>query len=416
MDPFNSHLRKLQEAWENMNQLEELIDVGEGDYVIAHKGKVWRFNADEELDEEEEQRLQNFFDVVGVDIDASNFENYWFNDVAQEFEGENRHDIIFAHLTGSSLGIIKSGSFQFDPKSSIQIKKLAKHLGARSVTYSEMEDEFETGQDEITGKIPDKAFHGTSSDYLLNLVKIGLRPRVDSDATGNYDKAGIQHYEDIFFATRFDEAHGHATHTSMGVGGLPLVLEFKIPDENKIIPDYDVETMSNVDITNYEHIDPEVHSKIKKGPLKPERLAKEVGIYGYKGAIPPKFFTRIFVGREQEIYGTEDYKVFNVSEEGKKAVGEAIEYIKQLTDEYDMDNPYIKYVYGDAIEGAVSHLEELVDENLEEALSEYEDGELSEDEIQDIKIELAQEHSNEPAEYYEIPEYLVIDAWMEKNT
>lgn len=416
MDPFNTNLRKLQEAWENMNHLEELIDVGDGNYVIAYKSKVWRFNDDSELDDEETERLQNFFDTIGVELEADNFDSYWFGDVSQEIEEENRHDIVFAHLQDSSLQIYKSGSFQLDPKSSVQIKKLAKHLGANRVTYSDMEDEFETFGDDISGDIPDAAFHGTSSEYFINLLRIGLRPRVDTDAQGNYDKQGIGHYEDIFFTTRFDEAHGHATHTAVNAGGVPIVLEFRIPDKNKIIPDYDVETMSNIDVTSYQHIDPSVHSRVKKGPLKPERLAKEVGIYGYKGAIPPKFFTAVYVGREVEIYGMDDYQKFDIAADGKKAAGEAIEYIKQVTDDYDTENPYAKYVYGVAIEGAVDDLEERVQEDLQEKIDELKDDdyEPTSEDIAEIKLELAQEKSYEYAEYYEVPENLVLDAWMKK--
>lgn len=270
---------KLFESWKKyLNELFVHGSPEEGSYIVAFRENIWAFSDfSEELEEPYEIEGQEFFS---------------YNEVIDELE--ERSDILFGSIQNDYLFIESRSSFKFDPKSSILVKKVVKQLNLKGATYSDSleDDEIDVEKEKIKGKIPEKVYHGTSTKYVYNIMKMGLRPGVSKT---NYES--IEHPEAIFFATRFGEAWEHAYHTSKKVGGEPVVLEMSIPEKDKIISDYDVDVGAENKTFNY--IDRDLRDKQRdmrynmKG--KSISLSQEFGIYGYRGRVPGKFIDTFYL-------------------------------------------------------------------------------------------------------------------------
>ena len=255
-------------------------------YLIAYGEGVWLFP---------DTDISGFQRLSGEDAP----ETFW--DLRDALEGEGRYDVLLGMIDGTELRLDTIGSYTRDPKSSVLIKKLVKALGISDVSYvpSGRDNDVGTRRPKIQGKIPDYAFHGTSTTYGEGILKFGLKP---DEAESNYGE--IKHSDKVFFATRFDEAAHHALHTSQKKGGEPLVLYFKIPDKDQIVPDYDVDVGGQD--TAYQYISAITRQGAREHGAKMKgssySLSQEFGIYGYEGRIPSKFI---------EIY----YVVLNAKEE-----------------------------------------------------------------------------------------------------
>jgi len=227
----------------------------------------------------------------------------------------------------NNMNVDSYGSFKLDPKSSILIKKVVKQLGIDNVEYPR--DDYgseETSKYEIKGKIPDVAYHGTTSEYLDEISRIGLRPGA-KESNWLAGAIKIEHPDKIFFSTRIDEAMSHAQMTAEKRGGVSLVVEFKIPNKDLMVADYDVEVQTGQHMDGdsdvglfYTHMDKPTHGSEKTHKEKPFSVSKEFGIYGYKGAIPPKFILSYWaaVGKDPEdVYGQDDYTEFDATDVGE---------------------------------------------------------------------------------------------------
>jgi hypothetical protein len=398
-------------AWEDVKmkeaKIKELRDVGKGNYFIVYRDKVWRFKSDENLNKTEQSKLRKIYKITNLgdfDYEIGSYKS-WFNSVSEDIEESERHDIVLAEFfpNDNALYLNQSPGFKIDPKSSITIKKLMKHVGANRVMYVDGEEDVEVHSFEIKGEVPDYAYHGTNSTYLLKLLRIGIRPRKDTDASSNYARQQVHHYDHIFFTTHLNAAMGHASNSSSQHGGLPIVIEFKIPDKNLVIPDYDVENISDITKsksnkdTRYPHVYREpIETKSEFGP---ERLSQEVGVYGYQGAVPPKYFISVYVSEDPESYSTDGLEEFNLS--NKQSIAQLFQYISHITGEYE-ENPYEDYLYDE------DDITQAVDE-----LNDRADAEVEEDDIDDYK-DSVQYLSNEIEETYGIPAHIIFYKWLEK--
>jgi len=242
--------------------------------------------------------------------------------------------VLIAGIDGNRLNLMNQGSYNFDPQSSILIKKLVKALGlsgvSRPTAVGQDDDDEWTGGSSIKGKVPDIVYHGTTTAYLPGIMKLGLKP---GERKTNYE--AVDHPEAIFFASRFDEAWQHALHTtsqvSYGGGSIkkraamamrgrglqktvdtePVVIGMHIPDPAKLIPDYDID--QGAEGTNFDYIDAKTREAAKKyGPKmkgKSMSLSQEFGIYGYKGRIPAKFMTEYHIYPNMEEAGVKPYEI-----------------------------------------------------------------------------------------------------------
>lgn len=171
--------------------------------------------------------------------------------------------------------------------SSPLIKKVATSLGAKSVNYTDHEDntsKFRPRQ--LLGDFTGKMYHGTCSKYIKGIMSLGINP---GEAPTNYP--GVHHPDKIFLATNFDEAASHSFHTCTGARILyPIVIELKkIPDPAKIVPDYDVDR--DASRNTYSDLLP----KNSYYSVSSDRASKHAGLIGYGGRIPVSYFAAVWV-------------------------------------------------------------------------------------------------------------------------
>lgn len=297
---LTAQFRETKEK-ENLQELQVMGDRESAKYVVAWRGHVWLFpNSDLSM----MKRSGPFSKAPDTIYDLRN-----------DLEEEGRQDVLLGEIDGEDLRLMSSGSYVFDPQSSILIKKLVKALGLRGVERQsqvgdDYEDEF-TNKHSIEGKVPEIVYHGTTTKYLPGIMKTGLQPGAKPT---NYDS--VEHPGAVFFASRFDEAWLHALHTTSKVGSKgwsePVVIALRIPDPAKLSADYDVAVGSGGDEETFGYVPPETRQAAKKyGPKmkgKSMALSQEFGIYGYAGRIPAKFIQSYFLVPNVEETGKEPYE------------------------------------------------------------------------------------------------------------
>jgi len=257
--------------------IKELIvhgDRDDADHFVTHREDLWIFPENEFP---QDMKLK-------LNLASDDFE---------ELMDEERQDIIFGSIHGDSLYVYQVGPFIRDPRSSVIIKKIVNQLNLSSVRYPVIDHEVQVDRDEILGKIPEVAYHGTSSEYLSKILKLGLKP---GETYTNYPllattEPGFSELmrNTVYFSTRFDEAEHHATYTTDKLNATnepsdPVVIALRIPDKDKLVTDFDVE------------------KQIARGDKgsKPFSATKEVGVYGYRGRVPASFFVKFYVAMNTE--------------------------------------------------------------------------------------------------------------------
>jgi hypothetical protein len=284
-------MKKLMTEWRKfLNQQKSLIlehkiisemfvkGHDDGDNIIAYKENIWKLRMDIEDDDPVRQEIAQALGIEGE------WDDIW--ELKELLEDAGRTDVLIGEfdLRRDQLSLQRAGSFYLDPKSSILVKKVVKALGARSVVYAPNDEGEEfVGRSSIKGEVADIMYHGTTSNYLPGLLRLGLVP---GKKETNYE--GISHPSAVFFTSRFDEAQHHAAHTAKKVGGDPVIVELKVPDPALLIPDYDVD-MGAGDTGCYDYICQTLRDKqSSQSDVDADSfsLSREVGVYGYKGRVP----------------------------------------------------------------------------------------------------------------------------------
>ena len=182
------------------------------------------------------------------------------------------------------------------PKTSLLVKKVVKALDIQVINgqsisgYQGNERETSYWPHELEGKMPTHGYHGTTMGNLTKIMKTGIMPQ----SSGNWEDLGIHTPNTVFFAVDDTISEFHAERGSHYAGDIPVIIHFKIPDINKIIPDYDVANSlygQGVDISNFTGAKPDVmknnHWKeIIRSKKRPEKLFGQFGVFGYRGRIP----------------------------------------------------------------------------------------------------------------------------------
>jgi len=321
-------MKLLLENWRKYLEedlLNELIFHGERSDradVIAYGKDVWLFQSDEDV----QAAYPEIAKDLELDEESSVSDFYELQDEVQEYE---RSDILFGRIEDGELQLYDSTStFKRDPRSSILIKKLVKELGLQGVSQYASDGEGDAERASkytIKGEIGDTAYHGTSSDYLEGIFKFGLVP---GKKKTNFE--GISHPDAVFISTRMDKAVFHANHTANQTGGDPVIIELKIPDQNLLIPDYDVDVGAG-DTGCYDYICKVTREKAGKySKMKGDSfsLSKEFGIYGYKGRIPSKFMESYYISMNAKEEGTE-YSVIDDFTEATPEEAKVYVYTKE---------------------------------------------------------------------------------------
>lgn len=177
------------------------------------------------------------------------------------------------------------------------IDKVAKALGLEYDNIYLDKDDIEKGV----------WYHGTSYKRAIEIFKKGLMPRSISGVDSNYED--IRHDDKIFLSQNLLVATHHSkklcfseNHT---VEDIPVVIQCKIPDSTKVIPDYDLmrifygDDYSNIydnTMTASNNDNRSEEYKIYSGK---DNLGKKFGIIGYQGRIPLSFISDKILVPEQ---------------------------------------------------------------------------------------------------------------------
>lgn len=281
--------------------------------IMAFNKWIYFLDEDDPQYENIKKEIVKFLDIENK-VDPEDMDIYDFKQTV----GEYVTDLLMGSIENNELYVDSYGTFKLDPKSSILIKKVVKQLGIENVTYPEDMESTETtvSKWEVKGKIPDIAYHGTSTEYFEDIARLGLRP---GSRESNWLSQGIEHPDKVFFTTRIGEAQSHSVMTANKKGGYPMIIEFKIPDKNKMIADYDVEVQTHEpQFYDYHMHDPTEKTLRKKS----FSVSKEFGVYGYKGNVMPINIESVYIAFKEpnEVYGMDDYTELDI-DEAKRELG-----------------------------------------------------------------------------------------------
>jgi len=247
---------------------------------IAYRDKIWLVDPDE------------WKPADGADLYQALVKNLGDEDVPNPMEADEFYD--WSRSLDDSIIDIFVG--EFDPetstitasqmdapsfRSSPLAKKVIKQLGATTIDY-DGEDVFDRGQYiDTRDKLPDVMYHGTSTHSLQRILKQGLRPGNPTNWTGdNYYGVFKEH---VFLTDSPIHARWHAADTARKKGGEAVVLAVKIPDKNKLTPDWDADSFSSSKEKTFDKVHKSTSSRSTVGSWK---TSKAFGRFGYKGRIP----------------------------------------------------------------------------------------------------------------------------------
>lgn len=269
---------------QNLNEMIVRHNNEDGDYLIAFRDSIWIVDL---ADIEDGGELwDEILSVIGEP--DSNVDEI----------RDSRPDVLMGgyNTVDNTLSIDGGRETMQHPSTSRLIKKVAKQLGIENVYTSGYEnDEVHYSPNDIKGKLPEYGYHGTSLKRLRQILKTGI----SAQSMGNWDD--IHTKGAIFFSAEDDIPEFHANRTANNDDDIPVIIKFKLPDENKIFADYDVTASllgsfsphTDKAYQNSGSMSPR-DSDIAKQHKRPQNLWKDMPVFGYKGRIPPKFFTEFY--------------------------------------------------------------------------------------------------------------------------
>jgi len=327
-------------------------------------------------DDENLKPILELLDIPNLDTDYT----------LEEYISEERPDIIVLTWEKESinLNIFMNLEFNQDPKISKHfidtLKVLRKKLNVKWLNISEYmfgENGEEYPQDENifidniidnfnkdikVRKIPKTVYHGTTSNYLQRILKIGLRPNEKS----NFNN--INHDDRIFYTSSKADAQFYTNKSTNNVGGIPIILEIstKNMDTSKIDLDYDfyVDYIKQGHEKYDEIYYASKHSSVNKledktsenlKKLKDKYIGATYRKFSYVGNMFPKEIIKIWYSESW------DNEIFD-------------EYFDEpLKDTYSMLEffDYIKQMYGDEYYADYMAYQEYLEEEEENAKKDY---------------------------------------------
>ena len=274
---------------------------GEGDNVVAYRDRAYLFT---DANDEEDQKLAaeavRFFGLEKWlsqdDADANSL---------REAVEEYKPEALLGYIDGDKLAM--SPRDYRHGRGSRLLRALLRQLDLRGVSVSsEMEEAEYIPTEEVAGGLPDALLHGTSSERMPGILRLGLTP---DEAATNYERGEIYHPDTVFLTDNPQKAAYHAENTTYGYGkkrpygmsavakGFPVVVEFAVPDKAKFVPDYDLDIWSEAGEGSYEMTKKHRERKKQRGlnttTEDPFNLSRKFGVFGYRGRIPASFIRSI---------------------------------------------------------------------------------------------------------------------------
>lgn len=210
---------------------------------------------------------------------------------------ENLPDAIAGEFNPKTKQISLTGA-DYSPVTSPLVAKVLQTLRARTLSHEYTDERTQRyGRGQMQGRIPEVLYHGTGTEYFVNIVRLGLMPMGHQS---NY--SGVFHDEAVFLSATLPEAEMHAFHTSRGSKyqrrqgkGYPMVVAVRLPDPSKLTSDMDADRKAGGN--DYDHSywydrndHPDNYSSVNSW-----KTSKHLGVFGYKGRIPANFIDHIRV-------------------------------------------------------------------------------------------------------------------------
>lgn len=317
--------------------LNEMLVHGEGKQFVAFRGHIWLFDTD---DDKVEKVAKNIISVIRkehpngkelIKLFAPKKNGYDIHNV-EGFIRDYIPDAIAGHFYNNTVSISDNRS---SPKTSLLIKKVVDALGATHVSFNDLkpnsdEKDYKRPKSYLKGNFNVTWYHGTTSEYLHNILRFGLQP---GQSESNYGKRGVFHDDKVFLTARFWEAMSHAQNAVLGSStyrktssAVPVVIAInpKGLDPALILPDYDVDREANK-----KYYKPSIKDKNNKQysffSVDSDRAGKFVGLIGYQGRIPASQFGEVY------FWNSYTNKLVRV-----KDINKLLSYLKHndLTDRY----------------------------------------------------------------------------------
>lgn len=234
-------------------------------------------------------------------------ENHPAFDTMRGFDGENPYevisyasemppDVVAGQYNPEDKSLYIQGDDKGNPVSSVIISKIIRQLGIKKIRKSSLyrDDDITYSAKKNIAAVPKVGFHGTNTVNMKGILQHGIEAGV---GPGNFKHANVVHTLDSFFSATFDDAEYYANNSTIDYGkrnpgggykekqeAYPVVIEFNVPDLDKVIPDFDADAHSLLQ-RFYSHESPP--TKFGASPMKPMGLSKEAGKFGYRGRILP---------------------------------------------------------------------------------------------------------------------------------
>lgn len=297
------------ESFKNFMELNEVFMMARDkastdDVVIAYKKWIWAFPEDE---------FDEFKDVIATNLKITRgLDDIWeFSEYAEE-----NPDVIYGTITNDRLLSVRN---QFrHSKMSTTLGKVLKELGLNgiSVNFYDAQSDYEESSivdfksDFKTNPKNIEFYHGTCYAKLDRMLKLGIKPMDVSNFKN------IVHGDKVFITTNIEKAYFHSTQCAGENDSFPVIISLKVPDPDQLILDYDVavdlygaehpetvklgynDIMRKATGANYLSRTKEIADVVNRIRSSGENLNTKLGIFGYKGRIPSKFFKGLLIDEE----------------------------------------------------------------------------------------------------------------------
>jgi len=281
-----------------LNRVSQGSELPEGSVVFGYADSIWVVTRTD-WKENKEQIVADIRQKMG--LDESELKAGWSLEVLMDL-GDTRSDVVAFSMDEGRL-LYRRHTYGQSPQTSPLFKKVASYIkqafGINPRPFS-MGVQMDTGSRQdadpstFRGELPREGWHGTNIDAVASMLSKGIVPQ----KAGNYGDVHTPGY--VFFAAdKSSLVHRYAMHSSGGLwtmNSIPIIVHFKVPDQNRIKPDVDVAhnlygkqaAQANPD---YKHLPfkdrEEGQPDSTKGKKNPERMWKHGELFGYKGRIPP---------------------------------------------------------------------------------------------------------------------------------
>lgn len=331
-------INKIKNILESIGFINEMFvdgSIEDADKVVAFKDSIYLFDSDDWDSSDIVKKM--IIKLIELKLIHYSSEFGSFDDFIDTLNNSYKYrDVLVADVSSSEKELTVYSGYFSPTRNSALLNKVSKQLGLRVVLSKDKitTDIDRVSPEELKIQLPDEAYHGTSTAFVYNILKFGIKP------TDTINWENLKFKDLIFFASQYDVAKTHSEFTSERIGGYPAIIKFRIPDKDKLIIDFDLfsRTLDDIILSRKLGTSDELYKEYvlkankqiyneylnylpeftaKYGLPIVSRLmsvARDNGVFGYKGRIPASFIEEITVGKEE--FTPEEYRD-NFDESGR---------------------------------------------------------------------------------------------------